>query len=100
MQTKEKWDVELEGITPHSLGDGVWPILEWVKLTLGSNEALLMHMYSNFVTHLELVRHSMLIMAFLVLSIGSIQYIMDLLQDVLNVLNEAISHVNFRLDVS
>ena len=42
----------------------------------------------------------MLIMALLVLSIGSIQYFMNLLADVLNVLDEAIFFVNFRLDMS
>ena len=42
----------------------------------------------------------MLIMALLVLSIGSVQYVMNLLVDVLNVLDEAIFFVNFRLDMS
>ena len=42
----------------------------------------------------------MLIMAFLVLSIGSVQYVMNLLVDVLNVLDEAICFVNLRLDIS
>ena len=41
----------------------------------------------------------MLIMALLVLSIGCVQYILDLLADVLNVLNEVISPVGFVLDV-
>ena len=44
--------------------------------------------------------HPVLIMALLVLSIGSIQYIMNLLADVLNVLDEATFFVNFRLDMS
>ncbi len=42
----------------------------------------------------------MLIMTLLVLSIGSIQYVMDLLADVMNVLNEADSSVSFGLDMS
>ena len=42
----------------------------------------------------------MLIMALLVLSIGSVQYVMNLLVDVLNVHDEAICFVNFRLDMS
>ena len=42
----------------------------------------------------------MLIMALLVLSIGSVQYVMNLLADVLNALDEAIFFVNFRLDMS
>ena len=40
------------------------------------------------------------IMSLLILSIGNVQCIMDLLTDVLNVLNEAISLVNFGLDMS
>lgn len=42
----------------------------------------------------------MLIVELLVLSIGSVQYIMDLLEDVLNVLNEDISPVGFGMDMS
>ena len=39
-------------------------------------------------------------MEFLVLSISSIQYVMNLLEDVLNALDEAIFFVNFQLDMS
>ena len=39
-------------------------------------------------------------MALLVLGIGSVQYIMNLLADVLDALDEAIYFVNFRLDMS
>ena len=42
----------------------------------------------------------MLIMSFLVLSIGSVQYVMNLLVDVLNVLDEVVCFVSFRLDMS
>ena len=42
----------------------------------------------------------MLIMSFLVLIIGSIQYVINLLVDVLNVLDEVVHFVNFRLDMS
>ncbi len=42
----------------------------------------------------------MLIMVLLVLSIGFVQYIMDMLADVLNALNEVVSLVDFGLDVS
>ena len=49
---------------------------------------------------MEVVWHPVLIMALLVLGIGSIQYIMNLLADVLNVLDEATCFVNFRLDMS
>ena len=39
-------------------------------------------------------------MALLVLGIGSIQYIMKMLADVLNVLDEDFRFVSFRLDMS
>ena len=39
-------------------------------------------------------------MTLLVLGIGSVQYIMNLLADVLNALDEAIFFVKFRLDMS
>ena len=42
----------------------------------------------------------MLIVALLVHSIGSVQYVMNLLADVLNVLDEALFFLNFRLDMS
>ena len=42
----------------------------------------------------------MLIMSLFVLSIRSVQYIMNLLLDVLNELDEALRFFNFRLDMS
>ena len=42
----------------------------------------------------------MLIMPLLVLSIGSVKYVMNLLANVLNALNEAIRLGNFKLDMS
>ena len=71
------------GIFPYSLGEGVRPISEQTKLASGSSEALLWQMQPHFVAHLEVVWHPMLIMSLLVLSIGSIQYVMKLLVDVL-----------------
>jgi len=56
-----------------------------------------LQMKPNFVTHLELVQHLMLIMALLVASIGFIQYITDLLADVMNLLNEVVIPFRFRL---
>ena len=41
----------------------------------------------------------MLLMSLLIISIGIIEYVMDLLVDVLNVLNEVFSLVNFELDM-
>ena len=42
----------------------------------------------------------MLIMLLLVLSIGSVQYFMNLLADVLNALDEVVHFVSFKLDMS
>ena len=42
----------------------------------------------------------MMIMTLLVLSIGCVQYVMDLLVDVLNALNESVDSIKFRLDMS
>ena len=100
MQTKEWWNTKLEGIVPYNLGDGVRPILERAKLAVGSSEALLLQILPHFITHLEVVWHLMLIMSLLVLSIGSVQYVMKLLVDVLNALDEDVCFVNFRLDMS
>jgi hypothetical protein len=44
VQAKEWWNVELKGIVPYNLSDGVRPISEWVKLAVGPNEALLLQM--------------------------------------------------------
>ena len=46
------------------------------------------------------VSHPMLIMLLLVLSISSVQYVMNLLVDVFNALDEANFFVNFSLDMS
>ena len=44
VQTKERWNVELKGIVPYNLGDGVRTISEQAKLLMGSNNALLLQM--------------------------------------------------------
>jgi hypothetical protein len=49
---------------------------------------------------MEVVLHLMSIMPLLVLNIGSIQYVMNLLANVLNALNEAIHLGSLRLDMS
>ena len=99
VQAKEWWNAELKSIGPYSLSDGVWPISEKVKLLVGPSKVLLLQMYPNFVSHMELVWHLMLIMMLLVLSIGSVQYAMDLLV-MLNAVYEFVSPVSFRLDMS
>jgi hypothetical protein len=100
VHTKEWWNVELKGIFLYNLGEGVWPISERTKLAVGSSEVLLLQMQPHFVAHLEVVWHPMLIMSLLVLSIGSVQYVMNLLANVLNVLNEVVCLILFRLDMS
>jgi hypothetical protein len=69
VQAKERRNVELKIIIPHILGDGVRPIMEWAKLLMGSCKAFFLQVQPNFVAHLKLMWHPMLIMAFLVLVI-------------------------------
>ena len=64
-----------------------------------SSEALLLQMQPYFVAHLEVVWHLVLIMTLLVLGIASIQYITNLLANVLNALNEVVRFVSFILDM-
>ena len=99
VQTKEWWNVELKGIFPYSLGEGVQPISKRTKIAVGSSEALLLQMQPHFFAHLEVVWHSMLIMSLLLHSIGFVQDVMNLLVDVLNVLNEVFCLICLRLDM-
>ena len=69
MQAKETGNVELKRIVTHSLGDGIHPIIEWVNLLMGPYKAFFLQVQPNFVTHLKLMGHSMMIMALLVLGI-------------------------------
>jgi hypothetical protein len=100
VQTKEWWNAELKGIFLYNLGEDVQPISERMKLAVGSSKALLLQMQPHFVAHLEVVWHPMLIMSLLVLSIGSVQDVINLLVDVLNVLNEVVFLVSLILDMS
>ena len=100
VQTKEWWNVELKGIFTYSLGEGVWPISKWTKLAVGSSKVLFLQMQPHFVAHLEVVRQPMLIMSLLVLGISSVQDVMNLLADVLNVLNEVVCLIYLRLDMN
>jgi hypothetical protein len=70
MKAKERRNAELKSIIPHSFGDGVWPIIEWAKLPMGSCKVFFLQVKPNFVAHLKLMWNSMLIMALLVLVIG------------------------------
>jgi hypothetical protein len=70
VQAKERRNVELKRIIIHNLGDGLRPIIEWVKIPMGFGKAFFLQMQPNFVTDLKLIWHPMLIMALLVLVIG------------------------------
>jgi hypothetical protein len=69
MKTKEEGNVELKRILTHSLGDGVQPITEWDKLPMGPFKAFFLQMQPNFVSHLKLMWHLMLVMVLFVLGI-------------------------------
>jgi hypothetical protein len=69
VQAKERGNVELKIIVTHNLGDGVRPIMEWEKLPMGPCKAFFLQVQPNFVSHLKLMWHPMLIMALLVLGI-------------------------------
>ena len=70
VQAEERRNVEFKSIIPHGLGDSVRSITEWVKLPMGYCKAFFLQVQPNFVTHLKLMRHQMLIMALFVLVIG------------------------------
>jgi hypothetical protein len=69
VQAKEWGNVELKSIVSHNLGNGVRTISEWSELLMGSGKAFFLQMQPNFVAHLKLVWHPMLIMSLLVLGI-------------------------------
>jgi hypothetical protein len=99
VQAKEGGNVELKIIVTHNLGDGIRSIAEWMKLLMGSCKAFFLQVQPNFISHLKLVWHPMLIMALLVLGIGLLQNILNLLVDVLDPLNEPGSFVGFSLSM-
>jgi hypothetical protein len=70
MQAKERGNVECKRIVTHRFGDGVWPIPEWAKLLMGPCKAFFLQVQPNFVAHLKLMGHMVLIMVLLVLGIG------------------------------
>jgi len=53
----------------HSIGNGVRTILEWSEFPIGSGKTFLLQMKPEFVNHLKLVWHPMLIMSLLILGI-------------------------------
>ena len=69
MHAKEWGNAELKCIISHSLGNAVRTISEWSEFLIGSGKVFLLQMQLDFVTHLKLVWHPMLIMSLLVIGI-------------------------------
>jgi hypothetical protein len=70
VKAKEGGNVELKIIFTHSLGDGLRSIMEWNKLLMRLCNPFFLQVQPNFVSHMKLVWHPMLIMVLLVLGIG------------------------------
>jgi len=70
VQAKEGGNVEKKIIITHILGDGVRSIAEWNKLVMVPCKAFFLEVQPNFISHLKLVWHLVLIMAMFVLGIG------------------------------
>jgi hypothetical protein len=99
VQAKEGGNVELKRIVTHNLGDGIRSIAKWAKLVMGSCKMFFLQVQPNFIYHLKLVWHLMLIMALLVLGIRLLKNILSLLEDVLDLLNEPGRFVDFGLSM-
>jgi hypothetical protein len=99
VQAKEGRNVELKIIVTHNLIDGVRSIAEWMKLPMGSCKAFFQQVQPNFISHLKLVWHPMLIMTLLVLGIGLLKNIVNLLADVMDLVNEPGNFVDFGLSM-
>jgi hypothetical protein len=63
-----------KSLSPIDLGDGIRSIVEWMKLPMGSCKAFFLQLQPNFISHLKLVWHLVLIMVFLVLGIGLLKF--------------------------
>jgi hypothetical protein len=89
---KEGGKVDLKIIVTHSLGDGLRSIIEWKKLPMIPCKAFFLQVQPNFVSHMKLMWHLVLIMALIVLVIGLLKNIWNLLVDVLD---RSINQVDF-----
>jgi hypothetical protein len=69
VQAKERGNVELKRIATQNLGDGLKPITEWDKILMRHFKVFFLQVQPDFVSHLKIMWHPMLIMAFLVLGI-------------------------------
>jgi hypothetical protein len=99
VESKEGGNVELKKNFTHNLGDGIRSTTEWMNLSIGHCKGFFLQVKPNFISHLKLVWHPMLIMALLVLGIGLLKNIMNLLVDVLDSVNEPSSFVVFSLSM-
>jgi len=70
VQAKERRNVELKIIVTHNLGFGVRPITEWKNILMGACKVLFLQVQPNFVAHLKLMWHLVLIMELLIVGIG------------------------------
>jgi hypothetical protein len=99
VQAKERGNVELKIIFTHSLGDNVRYIAEWLKILMGYCKVFILQVQPNFISHLKLVWHPVLIMVMLVLGIELLQNILNLLVDVIDSFNEVGGFVSFSLSM-
>jgi hypothetical protein len=97
VQAKEGGDVKLKIIVTHKLGNGIRSIMKWTKLPMGSFKVFFLQVQPNFISHLNIVWHPVLIMVLLVLGIELLQNILNLLADVMDSFNELGGFVGFDL---
>jgi hypothetical protein len=69
VQAMEMRNIKLKSVFTHSLGDGVRSITEWEKLLMRPYKSFFLQVQPNFVSHLKLMCHPLLIMVLLVLGI-------------------------------
>ena len=77
---------ELKNIISHNLGNKVRPISKMSRLSMAFGKVFFLQMKPSFVAHLKLVCHAILVVSLCVLSIGYVQYVMELLADLINAL--------------
>jgi hypothetical protein len=99
VQAKQGGNVDLKRIVTHILGDGISSIAEWMNLSMGSCKVFFLQVQPNFISHLKLVWHSVLIIVLLVFGIRLLQNILNLLADVLDPLNEPGRFFDFSLSM-
>jgi hypothetical protein len=88
VQKKEGGNAELKIFITHNLGDCLSSILEWTNIPMWSCKVFFLQVQPNFISHLKLVWHPMLIMELGVLGIGLMKNILKLLEYVFPSFNE------------